>query len=361
MKPLAPLLLVTALACAEATPIDPLAERAARSLPGPVSRVRVMTQNLYVGGDVDLVIAALSTPDPSDDLPALQTAIGQFQATDFPSRAAALAEFLGRYRPHAVALQEVSTITLQLPPFGIDIYLPFLPVLQATLAARGLPYQVASANDNFNVTVIPGIALADQDVLLYDPTQVDLISSANADFTISLPPVFYGGLDVHYGWTSFVGEIGGRAYRFVGTHPDAGRHPMVVETRAAQAQELVTLFGDEPTPVILMGDLNDYEWTPLHQVLTDGGFLDAWREMHPGVAGNTCCHETDLSNASTNFDERIDYVFVKGFAPSGHLQGQIGIVGSQPGNRFDGPAHPIWVSDHAGLLATLLSPPGRTD
>lgn len=357
MKALAPVVLLAALACSEGAPLDPLAWSASRS--SAASRVRVMTQNLYVGGDVDLVIAALSTPDPADDLPALQTVIGQLAATDFPARAAALAELLARHRPQVVALQEVSTITLRLPPFGIDVYLPFLPVLMAALAAQGLPYQVAAANPNFDVTVIPGIALADQDVLLYDPTQVTSGGSSNADFTTFLPPAFYGGLEVRYGWASLVGEIGGRSYRFVGAHPVSGRHPVIVHVREAQAQELVTLFGSDARPVVILGDLNEYEGWPLHQALTDGGFLDVWREMRPAVAGKTCCHEYDLSDPLPGFEERIDYVFAKGFATSGRLQGQIHVVGAQPGDRVVGPAHPIWVSDHAGLLATLLAPPGQ--
>ncbi len=319
-----------------------------------------MTQNLYVGGNVDLVIAALATPDEADDLAALQTVIGQFQATDFPTRAGALADLLARYRPHAVALQEISTVTIQLPPFGLDIHLPFLPVLQATLAARGLPYQVAAANPNFDVTVIPGISLADQDVLLYDPTQVTLLSSTNADYAAHLPSAYYGGLDVRYGWASFVGEVGGRPYRFVGTHPDAGHLQPMVDVREAQAEELGALFGDAPEPVILMGDLNDPEGSPLHDVLTAGGFVDAWRAMHPGAAGRTCCHEPDLSEPVPAFDQRIDYVFVKGLGSGGRLQGQVAIVGDQPGDRVAGPYYPIWLADHAGLVATFLAPAGRT-
>ncbi len=45
-------------------------------------RVTVMTRNLYVGADVDAVIAALANTDPSDDLPALFTAIQTIQRTD---------------------------------------------------------------------------------------------------------------------------------------------------------------------------------------------------------------------------------------------------------------------------------------
>src|SRR5687767_2133840 len=50
--------------------------------------IAVMTRNMYVGADVDAVIAALVTPDPADDQAALVAAIGTLQETDFPSRAA---------------------------------------------------------------------------------------------------------------------------------------------------------------------------------------------------------------------------------------------------------------------------------
>ena len=84
-----------------------------------------------------------------------------------------------------------------------------------------------------------------------------------------------------------------------------------------------------------------------------------WREMRPGVTGNTCCHARDLSDPRSTFEERIDYVFAKGFGAPDRLQGQVRIIGAGPGDRVPGPEHPIWISDHAGLLATLLTPPGR--
>jgi len=66
----------------------------------PTRRVGVMTQNLYVGTDVDAVLAALMTSDPGDDVPALFAAIETLEKTDFPTRAGAIADEIARERPH---------------------------------------------------------------------------------------------------------------------------------------------------------------------------------------------------------------------------------------------------------------------
>src|SRR5918996_2222897 len=97
----------------------------------------VMTRNMYVGADVDAVIAALASPDPVDDQASLLAAIATLQATDFPARAVAIAREIDRTRPHVIGLQEVSRVDISLPPLGIDVHLDFLPALLAELAARG--------------------------------------------------------------------------------------------------------------------------------------------------------------------------------------------------------------------------------
>jgi hypothetical protein len=96
-----------------------------------------MTQNLYVGADVDAVLLALGTPDPEDDFPTLLGAIETLQRTDFPSRAAALAAEIEQARPHAVSLQEVSTMEIVLRPLRLNLQIDFLPILQQALANRG--------------------------------------------------------------------------------------------------------------------------------------------------------------------------------------------------------------------------------
>src|ERR1044072_9491489 len=85
---------VLAPACKEPF-VPPLTEQ---RVAAPAAEISVMTQNLYVGADVDLVIHALGTPDPGDDFPALLFAIEMVGKTDFPARAEAIADRIAAAR-----------------------------------------------------------------------------------------------------------------------------------------------------------------------------------------------------------------------------------------------------------------------
>src|SRR5437867_12385677 len=156
------LLVIPLIALAVACDRDPASPERTPSLnitspPAPARNITVMTQNLYVGADVDLVIRALGTPDPGDDFPALLFAIETLGKTDFPARAAAIADEIARTRPHAVGLQEVSVIDINLSLFGGPVvHLPFLEIVQAELAARGLHYSVAAQVQNVAAEPLPG-------------------------------------------------------------------------------------------------------------------------------------------------------------------------------------------------------------
>jgi hypothetical protein len=319
--------------------------------------ITVMTQNLYPGANLDLVLEALVSPDPTDDLPSLAFALQTFLETDFPTRAAAIADRIGRERPHAVGLQEVFVFDLDVN-FGVpvQIYVPFLAILQEQLAARGLSYVVAAQNHNFTLSPFPGITLSDFDVLLVDAGRVTVESGMGHTFTANLPPL--GPLQILRGWVTATVLIDGRRYALASAHPEAGHAAGYAELRAAQLAELL---GMVPTgmPAIVMGDLNDTFVSPMYQAILAAGFTDVWTELRPGVAGATCCHADDLSEHVARFDQRIDYVFARGFGrPPAGLQGQISLAGEVPADRVAGPVHPLWPSDHAGLIATLLVLPG---
>ncbi|MGH7521475.1 MAG: endonuclease/exonuclease/phosphatase family protein, partial [Gemmatimonadales bacterium] len=159
------------------------------------------------------------------------------------------------------------------------------------------------------------------------------------------------------GWVWARTTIAGQSYTFASAHTEAnlaGAPPGLLEQiRAAQVGEMVaTLAADER--VVLIGDLNDQPGSPMYNVLTGSGFTDSWSGLHPGARGLTCCHDADLSDAVADFNQRIDYIFTRGFArDDGTLFGQVDRFGDVPADRVAGPASRLWPSDHAGLLAAL--------
>jgi endonuclease/exonuclease/phosphatase family metal-dependent hydrolase len=325
----------------------------------PAADITVMTQNLYVGADVDLVIRALATPDPNDDFAALMFAIETVGKTDFPARAQAIADQIARARPHAVGLQEVSEINIDLRPLGVNavVHQDFLALLQDALAARGLHYELAATSDNIDVNLVSGLVhLQDHDALLVDADRVTIDAASGQNFSVNLGQVAEGVVLIR-GWVYARTTIAGQSYTFASAHTEAnlaGAPPgLLGQIRAAQVGEIVATLGASER-VIVMGDLNDTPGSPMYGVLTGAGFTDGWRTMRPGVAGLTCCHGADLSEQIANFDQRIDYVWTRGLGrDAGNVQGSIDRFGEVPADRVAGPAYPIWPSDHAGLLAAL--------
>lgn len=328
--------------------------------PPPSARdITVMSQNLYVGANVDLVIGALGTPDPGDDVPALLLAIETVGKTAFPARAEAIADEIARARPHAVGLQEVSEINIDLRPLGVPVAVSqdFLALLQDALGRRGLHYVVAATSTNIDVSLISGLVrLTDHDALLVDADRVTIIAARGQTFAVNVGPVA-PGISLIRGWVWARTTIDGQSYTFASAHTEAnlgGAPPgLIAQIRAAQVGEMVATLASSER-VVLMGDLNDAPGSPMYTVLTSSGFTDTWAALHPGARGLTCCHAADLSDAVADFDQRIDYTFTRGFArANGKLFGQVDRFGDVPADRLAGPAHRIWPSDHVGLLAAL--------
>jgi endonuclease/exonuclease/phosphatase family metal-dependent hydrolase len=321
--------------------------------------ITVMSRNLYVGADLDAVITALISPDPSDDFPALLTAVATVQLTAYPLRAEVIADEVAKAHPHVIGLQEVSQIDVDLTPVGVPavIHQDFLAILQAALAARGLNYTVAATVQNITAVPVPFISLVDFDVLLVDAERVSVQSAVGQNFQVNLGPVA-PGVVIQRGWVAATATVAGNQYTFASTHLESGTFPGFDQLRAVQVAELLGTIGTG-SPAVLMGDLNDLPGSPMYEVVTGAGFTDVWRALRPGATGNTCCHLKDLSDKHGRFDQRIDYVFTRGFDHvNKDVLGQVTLVGDTPSDRLEGPEFLIWPSDHAGVIADLLLPGG---
>jgi hypothetical protein len=74
--------------------------------------LKVVTQNLYVGGDILLPLSV-----PPEDFPAAAAeVIDQILATNYPQRAMKLSDLLRHEWPHLVGLQEVYEVKICLDP-----------------------------------------------------------------------------------------------------------------------------------------------------------------------------------------------------------------------------------------------------
>ncbi len=206
--------------------------------------MRVYTQNLYIGADVDKVIAA-----PPAQLPAaLFQALATFVATDYPSRAGRIADEIGVQKPDLIGLQEVSHLTVQ--GLGIvgfpDIDVDFIPILSAQLAARGLQYDVVAVSPNTDITIplpLPDgtfgvIALKDFDAILVRhgiATSNVVTKNYQAKFSTSLGPI---PLDILRGYAAADVTVRGRSYRFVTTHTEPRGTGLPIQAAQAERADL---------------------------------------------------------------------------------------------------------------------------
>ena len=358
---LAILALVTLSACSDQAVTGPAASGVhAAALAPATNPITVMSRNLYIGTDVDLVIRALISPDPFDDVPTLLAGIAELQNTAFPARAAAIAAEIARDRPHVVGLQEVSLIDIDLTPgLPIDFDLDYLTILLGHLSALGLNYVPVGSVAGITAA-LPGVSVVDRDVVLVDADRAtwDPASIVTQTFAANLGNVA-PGITLLRGWVAVEVTVDGNVFTVANTHLESGHDPFFTPLREAQAFQLVASLV-AASPAIIMGDLNEGPGSPMYNVVTGAGFTDTWSALRPGASGLTCCHLPDLSNpvAAGELDQRIDYIMTRGFGhPNGRLIGSIGLVGITPGEKVAGPLYPLWPSDHAGLVLDLRTPP----
>jgi len=146
--------------------------------------------------------------------------------------------------------------------------------------------------------------------------------------------------------------------RFVNTHLE----PFVPFLNSFQTQELIGVIDFlnslDPRRTILVGDINSDPRSvtdptnflnPSYALLTSAGYVDTWLlRSGPTRPGFTCCQNSDLLNAQSVLDERIDVVFVRNEAPRK-------VNALVLGEDVDEDKTPsgLWTSDHAGVVSRM--------
>jgi endonuclease/exonuclease/phosphatase family metal-dependent hydrolase len=369
-------------------------------------RIKVMTQNQYLGADLTPLVTAQS---PDEFFAAADVALQQIASNNFPLRVQRFAKQVALTKPDLIGLQEVYDFTVN----GLNVGPPFVNHLDETLAAlaaRGQNYQVAATLNNLDITVpIAGFGLVrvlDRDVILaregveftplsghYQsgglcgmPVQnpaseifgpeylVSTVSEDGCNFTMFLevPSPFGPPIKVERGFVGVDANVRGKTYRIVDTHfeqklPDP-TNPGSAIYQSLQAAELVgTLMAITPPELelILLGDFNSWSEdapiagiTPPYQIIAGTGFADVW-DANPLARfdpdGLTCCEFADLSNTTSDHYERVDIIFVRDTS----FRALAFVTGRVPLFPLDEP--PNWASDHGGVFARLIFEAGEAD
>jgi endonuclease/exonuclease/phosphatase family metal-dependent hydrolase len=342
---------------------------------------KVMTRNVYVGGDVDIVLGA---EDPQMIPLLVAEVFATVQQTNFHERAKALAREIKLTRPHLIGLQEISTIFRQSPgdelnylvpgalpptPAGDeDIAYDFLEILIEALANIGMDYQAVAIGQNIDIEMPMATQVVDNQLAAYDDIRLidyDVILARHdvqiigdplvVPYTYLLqvpPPPADPEIIVPRGFVSVVAKIGDEKIRFVNTHLES---PLEAEPlRQAQAAELMGYLESETIPVVIVGDFNaPAPITSTYQSILAAGYEDAWAESYLSqyCDGFTFGHDANLLNKYPDFYERIDFIFHRSNQSFTNIRtGLVVVVGDEWYNRT---ASGLWPSDHGGVVARL--------
>ena len=277
----------------------------------PVLDVDVMSQNLYIGADLDRILQG----EPPAAV--LQTVL----ATDYPGRAAKIAETIGANRPDLVGLQEATRITVFDSQGNVLLALDYLEILMGQLNAQGHPYGVSSAVINADVTLPIDTAsgifarVIDRDAIIHNTETTTVANAVSQNFATNFA-IDLGGVPIEFtrGFTGVDATVDGQTFRFVNTHLEVRNAPCVTPVgvmvcQNAQAGELIDALAGTVSPTILVGDFNAALGETAYQTVGDGGFTDTWNSQTE--AGNTCCQFELLDNAESELNQRIDHLFVR--------------------------------------------------
>jgi endonuclease/exonuclease/phosphatase family metal-dependent hydrolase len=360
------LTLAAALALAATTAPTAMANGDTQRVTARDNSLRVMTRNIYLGGDISKPIGKAEPEFTQANTEVWDTV----RETNFPRRARLLAREIARTRPDLIGLQEVALWRRGAQGVSDGSQTPatqtvynFLRTLRRALAARGLRYRVGSVQNEADVEGPTNygydIRLTMRDAILVKRRAgLRIRNRSGGNFTARIAvPTPAGVFQALRGWTAVDMSWRGRRFRFLNTHLEA----FLPAPRQAQAVELVAPGGpaNRPGSVILVGDLNsepqgrDNGDPVAYETLRRAGFLDAWDLRHGSRLANSCCmnQENIKDPPPAPFDHHIDHILVK---PRMRVLSNR-IVGNDPRNRT---RSGLWPSDHGGHVARLLLPRG---
>lgn len=326
--------------------------------------VTVMTQNLFNGGNGLGEVFTASSPSALAD--GGSSTWAGLLATDFPARAAALADEIARIRPDVVGLQEVTLWRDQEPgdvlthpaPNARHVAFDYLAILLAALRARGTPYTSVATSPGADLEFPrrgPGgglidLRLTDRDAIIVRSDEAERFGNPrHGHYAAQVSDPFPTGpiestrswlsVDYHPGPTTTV--------RIFSTHLEVG-DPGYGPAQVAQAGELLGLIAASPYPVIAIGDFNSPAGgsvTPTYRNLT-AVLHDVWTAARPTDPGLTCCQAQSLADRRGRESMRIDLVLTSGNGPVT----RVARTGDRP---FRAGPPPLWISDHFGVTARI--------
>lgn len=339
-----------------------------------IAPIRLYSQNVYVGTDVDAVIAAGATSsDPTVLFGAILGALQVFDATRWDERADRIARAVARQDPDVIGLNEIANVARRgLGDYGVaDNATEFLPVLLEALARKGLRYDVVGSIRNTDVLIplsidpstgqviflpdgLPAafVSLTDFDVLLARrgaPVANVVTKNYQAYLPVNLGPL---PLQIRRGYVAADVTVRGTRYRIATTHPEP-RSP-VKEIQEAQVAELLGDLAATTLPTVAMGDFNSEPTDPAgspYAQMRGAGFTDLWtRRIGLPASGATCCQVANLTGPS-QLNRRLDQVWMR---PGGHRRVGPVVMTVFGDAAWERTASGLWPSDHGGLFAGVL-------
>lgn len=331
---------------------------------GPGQTVKVMTRNVYFGADLD---SALNVSKP-DLIPAAVASIwDQVQKSDFPGRAALIAQEVATTLPDIVAFQELEWFRMQSPSDFLAGAAPnaetsapsgdMLTIMRDALATAGLDYGEPVVVATHSDTELPALdaqgktfdlRMTDRDAVFVRPGV--LAANPRSEDFAHLVTVPVGGIgnDIFVkltrGFAAVDLAVQGVPFTFVNTHLEVGG--TLSPFQEAQAKDLVERLSPIEGQMVVAGDFNsaaDGSTTNSYKTITSE-FVDARSEVNAADPGLTCC--TDLAAPALSPHERIDLVLARGKVRAESVM-RTGVEGSRTSGG-------LLASDHLGVVASLV-------